>query len=337
LNPFFASPSPILCSRGIYLAVESDQIAVIMPRLRVVAGTSLDDLHPITVNTGTAHSFASDVFDGSVCAYIKDFPGPDGQPLESEYFARDDRKGITWSIQVQGAHQPIYLVPPCVSQLIPAGRFLQSVTADDVLFGNTFDRPLQLPWGSSAAFRFMTCAPTPSRHLPARILTAPRRRYIDPSLEHDLASKTKPWALSPLVSTMPHLAHTRGAPPPFPPPRSLADDVAQLHLCVDARSRSPSPASSTESVASSSSSSHGTSESHGSSAKSRISLGSVKARIKRVRASPGADADADADAQGIRGVCDARSRRAFFADAAHRRDVVFGPRVRAFLQQARDT
>jgi Protein of unknown function (DUF1769) len=33
--------------------------------------------------------------------------------------------------------------------------------------------------------------------------------FVDPTLEHDLASSTKPWALSPLVSTMPHLAHKR--------------------------------------------------------------------------------------------------------------------------------
>ena len=27
--------------------------------------------------------------------------------------------------------------------------------ADDVMFGNTFDRPLKLPWGSGAALKFM--------------------------------------------------------------------------------------------------------------------------------------------------------------------------------------
>jgi hypothetical protein len=35
------------------------------------------------------------------------------------------------------------------------GRFLRPICADDVLFGNTFDRPLKLPWGSSAALKFM--------------------------------------------------------------------------------------------------------------------------------------------------------------------------------------
>lgn len=33
-------------------------------------------------------------------------------------------------------------------------------------------------------------------------------RFIDPTLEHDLKS-TRPWALSPMVSTMPHFMHQR--------------------------------------------------------------------------------------------------------------------------------
>lgn len=35
------------------------------------------------------------------------------------------------------------------------GRFLQPYTADDIMFGNTFDRALKLPWGTSAALKFM--------------------------------------------------------------------------------------------------------------------------------------------------------------------------------------
>lgn len=35
------------------------------------------------------------------------------------------------------------------------GRFLKEYSADDILFGNTFDRPLSLPWGSGAALSFM--------------------------------------------------------------------------------------------------------------------------------------------------------------------------------------
>ena len=35
------------------------------------------------------------------------------------------------------------------------GKFLERHLADDILFGNTFDRSLQLPWGSGAALKFM--------------------------------------------------------------------------------------------------------------------------------------------------------------------------------------
>ena len=75
-----------------------------MPRLRVVAGPSLDALEPITVNTGKAHKVSSPLFDGKILAYIKDFPGEDGNILSSEYFERPERKGVTWSIQVQGVY-----------------------------------------------------------------------------------------------------------------------------------------------------------------------------------------------------------------------------------------
>jgi hypothetical protein len=42
------------------------------------------------------------------------------------------------------------------------GRFLHPISADDVLFGNTFDRPLKLPWGSGAALKFMQYVPYPT-------------------------------------------------------------------------------------------------------------------------------------------------------------------------------
>jgi len=96
---------------------------------------------------------------------------------------------------------------------------------------------------------------------------------IDPTLEHDLASSTKPWALSPLISTMPHLAHKRlhavprppsPAPlpttplpafhepppshtinregwPPFPTPKSLSDDSTELYLTLKSQRPTPSP------------------------------------------------------------------------------------------------
>ena len=74
------------------------------PRLRALAGTSLANLVPITelVNTPRTFELSSDVFKGKIVAHIKGMTGEDGSPRNSEYFEREDRSGITWSIQVQG-------------------------------------------------------------------------------------------------------------------------------------------------------------------------------------------------------------------------------------------
>jgi hypothetical protein len=84
-----------------------------MPRLSVVAGPSLDALVPITVNSGIPHNIVSDAFEGQVLAYIKGFTDEDGNTLsgEGEYFQREDRKGITWSIQTQGTLFDLVPVP----------------------------------------------------------------------------------------------------------------------------------------------------------------------------------------------------------------------------------
>ncbi|OBZ67313.1 hypothetical protein A0H81_12610 [Grifola frondosa] len=164
-----------------------------MPRLRVLAGPSVTELVPIVANSGIPAKINSDAFEGLVAVYIKGIEGTQGKVGENEYFDQEERRGVTWSIQVQG-------------------RFLRPRSADDILFGNTFERPLTLPWGSSAALRFMS--------------------FIDPTLEHDLASSSKPWALSPLIATMPYFEHKRvkyGSPtPPFPPQKPVGDDTTQL-------------------------------------------------------------------------------------------------------------
>ena len=84
-----------------------------MPRLSVVAGPSLDALVPITVNSGVPHNIVSDAFEGQILVYIKGFTDEKGNVLqgENEYFQREDRKGITWSIQTQGASFDLVPVP----------------------------------------------------------------------------------------------------------------------------------------------------------------------------------------------------------------------------------
>ena len=79
------------------------------------------------------------------------------------------------------------------------------------------------------------------RSLPLQTIYCSRStvlRYIDPTLEHDLTSQTKPWALSPLITTMPHFAHQRigesdSTPPEFPPRKSLVDNNSHLSDAVE--------------------------------------------------------------------------------------------------------
>lgn len=139
------------------------------------------------VNSPTPFEIKSEDFEGKIVACIKDFhtqidtAATEGDAPHNDggwYFGRADRQGVTWSIQVQG-------------------RFLHPHPASSILFGNIFDRPLKLPWGSGAALRFMS--------------------YVDPTLTHDLGASTRPWALSPLVATMPYLDMApAGGEPAFP-------------------------------------------------------------------------------------------------------------------------
>ncbi|KAJ2911526.1 hypothetical protein MD484_g8890, partial [Candolleomyces efflorescens] len=170
-------------------------------KIRVLAGPNPSALSPIPVNNGEAYPIASELFEGKVVVYIKGLAptsSPDGASLldATGYFSHSERASTTWSIQVQGC-------------------FLKPFSADNILFGNTFDRPLKLPWGTSAVLKFMN--------------------YIDPTLEHDLQSTRKPWALSPLIATMPYFAHRRRDPTlvkqiEFPMKKPLVDDTSELHL-----------------------------------------------------------------------------------------------------------
>lgn len=135
------------------------------PRLRVWAGTSPETMVPITslVNTGVSHTLSSPLFEGKIAAYIKGMTDENGCVRESEYFSREDKAGITWSIQVQGVlHSNLtasvrHAICSRLHTDAISGRFLVPQSADDILFGNTFDRPLKLPWGTSAILKFMQC------------------------------------------------------------------------------------------------------------------------------------------------------------------------------------
>lgn len=61
---------------------------------------------PITslVNTSKSYPLSSPLFEGAVVAHIKGLTDEQGRVRSSEYFEREDRKGVTWSIQVQGLY-----------------------------------------------------------------------------------------------------------------------------------------------------------------------------------------------------------------------------------------
>jgi len=231
------------------------------------------------VNSSKAYPIQSDLFQGEIVANIKGITDEHGRVRDSEYFGREERQGVTWSIQVQG-------------------RFLVPTSADDILFGNTFDRPLKLPWGTGAILKFM--------------------HYIDPTLEHDLFSTNKPWALSPLICTMPYFMHTRvgdiedtkkprrNSEPPFPPTGSIRDSTDELYLSVIPHDKSDS--------------------SDSSSASSTSSGGFIPttSRIKNVvqKKRRGIDVDNDNDIPRFEG---AGQRRSYFSSARRRELIQFGP------------
>lgn len=182
-------------------------------------------------------------------------------------------------------------------------------------------------------------------------------RYIDPTLTHDLTSNTRPWALSPLVSTMPHLAHARipGSPPgrdslkpdsdftgpkvsqvalpPFPPSRSLVDDTSQLHLTV---SNLDSPHGSSRSSASSSTTSISStisanlSDSSTGSSSSKKSKDSSGRSSQKSEATPSRRKRQKSATPGL-GLETASQRRSYFSSAQNRQAVQLGPEVRVYL------
>ncbi len=76
------------------------------PHLRILAGPSPDALTPIThlVNTSSSFKFSSELFEGEISVHIKDFVDDRGEMRRSDYFDREDRQSITWSIQTSGEH-----------------------------------------------------------------------------------------------------------------------------------------------------------------------------------------------------------------------------------------
>jgi len=161
------------------------------------------------------------------------------------------------------------------------------------------------------------------------------RSYIDPTLEHDLMSPTKPWALSPLIATMPYFAHKRlpvASDPPFPPKDSIIDSTGDLYLAlVDDDSSTASSGSDSALV------SPASSASSLASAGSKGSKGSIKAAIKKVGKSKSRKDDGkrtskwEKELQHLDG---ASQRRSYFASEKKRAGLVFGEEVISFHSHA---
>lgn len=153
-----------------------------------------------------------------------------------------------------------------------------------------------------------------------------RTSCIDPTLEHDLNSYTKPWALSPLISTMPHFSHSRLrsalrspshnsskfdlSDPLFPPKHSIKDDITQIHLNY---SPNLSDGESTSDLSSSSSSSSPSSL-------FRDFKSEIKDKLKKRKRSYSAN---------FLNLRTAQDRRSYFQSSKRRQDITFSADVRS--------
>jgi len=182
------------------------------PRIVCRAGPSLSSLEPVPVNSSSVH-IESDLFEGNVFVRLKDYKGPVGEDGTSQPKEPFSGEKDTWSIAFEGKFKD---------------GDKEQIEVDEILFGNTWEKPIKdyLPYGTSAALRFV--------------------KYVDPTLSCDLYSD-KPWALSPLFSTLQYLSVTESkdsvpssfTPSPMPENTSLlvpSDDASLVETAPKRRS-----------------------------------------------------------------------------------------------------
>ncbi|CAG8448403.1 4695_t:CDS:2 [Funneliformis mosseae] len=136
-------------------------------KLNVSLGTSYDPKTHITIlpnDDSNPYYINTQHFTGRICVRVRDFKGitPLGTSRieSSPYFEGNNDQ---YSVQVQGRFKG------------------NNLTADDIIFGNDFDKKVNLPPGSWLGLKIL--------------------QYIDSGLEADIACD-KPWAYSPLAFTM---------------------------------------------------------------------------------------------------------------------------------------
>ncbi|WVF71111.1 hypothetical protein IAT40_005908 [Kwoniella sp. CBS 6097] len=159
------------------------------PRLRVLipskGGKGYPPTAPCSVNSAEPTPLSTDGFEGNIWVFVKGYNGDNKAGDGEEYFK--GRDGISYGIVVKG-------------------KFKQDFNADDVLFGNVFEKPIRdnLPWGTSIATKFMY--------------------FVDPTVEADIYAD-KPWALSPALATMSHLSLSSDS--------STSEDGDQVYVTED--------------------------------------------------------------------------------------------------------
>eukprot|EP00158_Paraphelidium_tribonemae_P009247 Partr_v1_DN28811_c1_g1_i2_m33878 putative Protein of unknown function (DUF1769) len=136
--------------------------------LEVSYSSSLPTSHwnPIAVNSATFAPIAGPFFSGGLRVFIKNYKSPASQSTaaadqlqQPQYFASSKR---LFSIQFHG-------------------EFSEVVNGDDLVFGVEFERPLEVPYFTGIAVRFV--------------------KFIDPGLSVDVSSRT-PSMTSPLLCAM---------------------------------------------------------------------------------------------------------------------------------------
>ena len=103
-------------------------VSTTQPRILVKAGSSLTSLSTLHVNAD-AHPLAirGQHFEGNIVVRMASYLGPTGaeglRNPESDYFEKREG-GMTWSIGIEG-------------------RFLGDFCADDIVFGNVWEKPIR--------------------------------------------------------------------------------------------------------------------------------------------------------------------------------------------------
>ncbi|KAF9975771.1 hypothetical protein BGZ73_000442 [Actinomortierella ambigua] len=140
-------------------------------RLRVSAGSNLQDLHVLNINDDANPLFIDTPdFVGQLCVRVR---GLSESMWYEQSLVEDNLTPVPESPWFEGNNN--------LSCIQVSGRFKKEHRGDDIVWGNEFERPLKLPPFSSVAVKF--------------------GQYIDPGLQVDLYSD-KPWAFSPLLTTM---------------------------------------------------------------------------------------------------------------------------------------